>query len=175
MVGNPQLVEVGIGIEPISAGMAQEVEKGLIKAFGIDDPDRLTVLFEFEPGHLLKEFLVGPDAAGEGDKGVGEFAHERLALMHGVDHAEIGKFGMNDLEAVHEMRNDADNGAVGIQAGICDGPHEAGAAAAVDEGEPALAEKAPGFAGDRPEGGMVAVARTTEDTYAVHPEQKEVC
>ncbi len=175
MIGDLQSIEVGRGIKPMLAGMLEEMEKGLVKAFGVHDPDRLLVLLEFEPGHLLEKFLVGPNPAGEGDEGVGEFAHERLALVHRVDQVKIGEAGMHHFKTVHEMGDNTGNGSAGLKAGIGDGAHEAGSAATIDEGEPTLAEKVAGLEGHFLEGGMVAVARTTEDTYAVHPEQKEVC
>src|SRR3712207_8494455 len=49
-----------------------------------------TTLFR-SPGEDLEELFERPGAAGEGDKALRELRHQRLALMHRADHAQVDR------------------------------------------------------------------------------------
>jgi hypothetical protein len=49
------------------------------------------------PTSNLKQLLEGSDPAWQRDEAVGQLGHERLALVHRADHAEVGEPAMCDL------------------------------------------------------------------------------
>ncbi|MPM75076.1 hypothetical protein SDC9_122067 [bioreactor metagenome] len=82
----------------------------------------------------FEEFLHRPDAAGQGDEGVGLLLHHRLALVHVVDHVGFGEVQMLD-HVVQPDGDYADHVAASAHGGLGQDAHGAHVAAAVDEGE----------------------------------------
>src|SRR4051794_10815616 len=148
--------------------MVEEAHEPVEVAAHVEEPERLGVQPELVPGVDLEELLERPDAAREGDEGVRQLRHQRLALVHGVDHAQLAQRRMADL-AIHErLRDDADDAPARLERGVRHGAHEPHARAAVDHLDAALGEPQAEVARRRPVREVRAGARPGEDADALH-------
>ena len=76
----------------------QEGEQGLVVARHVEDAHGFVVVAYASPGPGLEELVQGADAARQGEEGVGEIVHPRLALVHVRGDDELG-----ELHVVHEL------------------------------------------------------------------------
>ncbi len=83
--------------------------------------------------------------------------------MHGGDDVQFGTALVGKFLVDHGTRDDADHRGAGFEGGVGDDAHQADAAAAEDQTEPALAEQAPDIPGGLGVGGVVAGAGAAED------------
>src|SRR5690606_3715598 len=116
--------------------MIEQFHQGRPETADIRQDDRLVMAAELRPGHYLDNLLQRADAAGERDESVGFLEHPVLAGVHVFGHdefVEAGERGFGRLFGDEETRNDADDGSAGAAYGGGDRPHDALAAAAIDE------------------------------------------
>jgi hypothetical protein len=110
----------------------------------------------------------GPDPAGQGDEGIGEVGHLRLALVHRADDVEFGEVAVELLQLEQPLGDDTDRLAPGRQGRVGGGAHQAASAAAVDEPDPALRQLPPELARRLAVLGPIAVAGAGEDADALY-------
>jgi hypothetical protein len=139
--GDEDEVAVFLFEEFLADGVVEEVEEVVEEAAGVEQSDGFAVEAELGPGEDFGEFFEGADAAGEGDKGVGEFGHEGFSFVHGFDDVEF-----RQLEFVakvvfeKELGNHAGDVSPVVEDGGGELAHEAEVSAAVDEGDASLGE-----------------------------------
>jgi hypothetical protein len=92
---------------------------------------------ELGPGQHLEHLVHGAEAAGQGDEGVGQLVHARLALVHGVHHHQFAESLVRHLALDQLARDHADGLAAAGQHRVGDDAHQAHVAAAVDQGDAA--------------------------------------
>ena len=95
--------------EALLHGVVEEGDERLVVARHVQQPQRLGVDAQLRPGVDLEELLERADAAGQRDEGVGELRHERLALVHRADHAQVVEAGVADLAVEDRLGDDADD------------------------------------------------------------------
>ena len=72
-------------------------------------PTGLAWMPELGPRHRLERLLQGADPAGEHHEPVGQVGHQRLALVHRLDHPQVGDPLVHDLPAVQEPGDHTDH------------------------------------------------------------------
>src|SRR4051794_5692469 len=120
--------------------MVEEAREPVVVAAHVEQPERLGVQAELIPGVDLEQLLERPHAAGQRHERVRELGHQRLALVHRVDHPQIGQPGVRDLAVDQRLRDHADHAAAALQRRVGDGAHQTDARAAVDELDATLRE-----------------------------------
>lgn len=155
--------------EPIADGASEEAEQVIEIAFRIEQRDGLAVEAELRPGESLEQLIERAEASGQGEEGIGEFAHEGLAVVHGFDDVLAGEARVGDLLVYERLRDDADDLAARFERGIGERAHEADAGAAVDEAQPAAGDFRACAAGGFEERIAGAGAGAAEDTDGAHP------
>ena len=123
---------------------------------------------ELRPGPHLEGFLKGADAAGQGDEGVGQVGHLRLAFMHGRDDAQLGKAPMGDFEVGESFRQHPDRLASAGERGVRRFAHKADRCAAVNKADAAAGQRVAKPARRRPVFRAGAEARSAENANS-HP------
>lgn len=118
----------------------EEGEQRIVETVYVPEHEGFGVKSELRPRGDFKRFVQGTEAAREGDEAIGEIGHERLALVHGIHHAQvlelqIGRFFFNE-----ETRDDAGDFAAMGEDGIGKQAHETQMAATIDEPMAAAAE-----------------------------------
>jgi len=80
-----------------------------VKARHIQQAKGLLMPAQLAPRQDLKEFLERAVAARQRDEPIGQFRHQRLALMHRFHHAQVGQFLVNDFLDDKFLGNHADD------------------------------------------------------------------
>src|SRR6185437_17122189 len=97
------------------------------------------------------------------DETIGQFRHQRLAFVHGFDHAQIAQAAMAHFPGHERFGNDAENIPASRQDGIGDDAHESDIAAAIDESDAAFREFGASRLGRLSINSVAAAARSAED------------
>lgn len=84
------------------------------------------------PGENLKHLFERAEAAGQDEKGIGEFSHLGLTGMHGGSDVQFGKAAVRDLEFNERFRNNSDDSPLTGETGFGDGFHQAYIGATID-------------------------------------------
>ena len=63
-------------------GVVEEMQETTVVVPGVEQSNRFIVEAKLRPGPDFKDFLQCPQPAGLSDKGVTQFCHSGLALMH---------------------------------------------------------------------------------------------
>ena len=79
---------------------------------------RLLVKTELGPGEHLEELLQGPHSSRQGDEAVGDVRHQRFALVHRIDHAQVRDPGVCHLHLVQRSGNHTHHLAAGVEHGV---------------------------------------------------------
>jgi hypothetical protein len=79
--------------------VVKEGEQRVVVATDVEQTAGFFVLVELRLGLDLEKLLQGAAAAGQCDKAFRELGHQRLALVHRADHAQICRPGVRDLAA----------------------------------------------------------------------------
>ncbi|MNM90397.1 hypothetical protein D3C81_1026570 [compost metagenome] len=128
--------------------MVEEGQQRVVEAVYLQQAERLAVVAELAPGPYLEQFLQGSQAAGQGDEGVAQLGHARLARVHAIHYFQTGQTVVADLGVLQALRDDANDFAAGGQGRIRHHTHQAHRAAAIDQAYAALGEMpAEGFGG----------------------------
>ncbi len=90
---------------------------------------------ELRPRVDLEQLLERPHPAGQRDEAVGELGHQRLALVHRVDDAQVREARVGDLAIDQRLRDHADRVAARVQHRVGDRAHQPDARPAVDEAD----------------------------------------
>ena len=107
VVGDQQLRAPRRRHEAARRDMVEEGDHPVPEAVDVEQGERLGVIAERVPAPRLEQFVERADAAGNGDEGVGQLGHHRLALVHVGDDVELGEAGMGDLEVDQRLRDHA--------------------------------------------------------------------
>jgi hypothetical protein len=142
----------------------EQLQQRPVETGGVQQPDRARVVAELLPRPRLEQLLQRAEAAGQRHEGVSGLGHLQLALVHGVDDAQLLDAAMAQLARDEAARDDAQHLAAGGQRGVGDLAHQAGMAAAVDEAMAALAEGGTERAGGLGVARVGAAARAAIDT-----------
>jgi len=70
---------------------------------------------ELPPGKHLDDLFERSEAAGQGDKAIGQHSHQRFALVHGIDDVQLGQAAVRDLLLLQRLRDHADDLATELQ------------------------------------------------------------
>ena len=114
-------------------GVFHEDLEGIEKPADVQHTDRLAVDAQLRPGNDFEEFLQGAEASRQGDEGVGQRRHERLALVHAGDDVQPGHRFEREFPFRQRLGNDAVNRAAGLHHRVGDGAHQADVPAAVHQ------------------------------------------
>jgi hypothetical protein len=93
--------------EALGHAVVEERRQRAVVARDVEEPERLGVQAELRPREHLEELLERPDPAREHDERVGELGHERLALVHRADDAQVVEPRVADLEVEDLLGDDA--------------------------------------------------------------------
>ena len=126
--------------EPLVARAVEEPLEQVVVAADVEEPDRLEVDAEHRPGQRLDDLLERPEAAGQGDEGIGQLGHPRLALVHRLDDLQLREAAVADLARPQRARQDADDLAPRVQRRVREDAHEPDARAAVHHADAAPRE-----------------------------------
>ena len=88
---------------------------------------------ELRPGEDLEHLVEGAESARQGQKGIGERGHARLAFVHAAGKHEFAQAAMGHFAADEEIWNDARDSSAGGECGIGDQTHQPDVAAAVHD------------------------------------------
>ncbi len=126
--------------EAVGDGAIAEPEKRIEVAIDVEQRDGLVMKAELRPSKSFKEFVERAETAGQGEEGLGDFVHERLAVVHGFDDMEAAESGVGDLFVNERLRDDANDVPAGGKSGVGEGAHQTDAGAAVDEAQAAAGD-----------------------------------
>ena len=154
--------------EALLDGVVEEAHEAVEVAAHVEEAERLGVQAELVPRVDLEQLLERADPAGQRDEGVGELGHLRLALVHRVDHAQVGQAGMRDLAVDERLRDHAGHAAAALERGVGERAHQADLGAAVDELDPAVGQPVADVAGGGAVREVRSGARPGEDADAPH-------
>jgi hypothetical protein len=126
--------------EPTLDHLIEKRDQAVVEAPHVQERTRFRMVPELCPRPNLKQLLEGSDPAWQRDEAVGQLGHERLALVHRADHAEVGEPAMCDLLLDERTRHDACDFAAGDERRVGEHTHEADRSAAVDEADAASGE-----------------------------------
>ena len=118
----------------------EEREELVVEAVDIEEQDWLGVELECLPCEDFKELFKGSEASRKRDKGIGLFAHERLAGVHGIGDVKLGDAVVGDFQVNEYFRNDSDDAAVGGECCLCGSLHEADVCSSVDQTDVSFGE-----------------------------------
>src|SRR5262245_63678679 len=85
----------------------------------------LTVAAELNPRNLFDHFLKSPDAARHCDKGVRQFKHLALALMHVAGDDQVVGAAHRMFARNEKLRNDAGHRSAALEHRLGTRPHPA--------------------------------------------------
>ena len=102
-------------------------------AADIQDDDRLLVKVQLSPGGDFHRFIKRSEAARKDDEGIAGCIHHFLALVHRVDHMELGDARMADLDTVEKFWNDPGYMPAALYGAVGDPPHQPVSPAAVNK------------------------------------------
>jgi hypothetical protein len=128
--------------EALAHGAVEELHERREEAVHVEEAERFLMQPELRPRPHFENLFERAEAAGECDEGIGEIGHHRFAFMHGVDDAQIGEAAMADLARPERVRDHADDLPARAEDGVRQRPHQADAAAAVDEADALAREEA---------------------------------
>ena len=87
---------------------SSQLNSGSKNAAVFSKPMGLACNPELRPGEDLEQLVGRPEAAGQGDEGVGAVGHDGLALVHRLDHDQFGQPAVGQFLLHQEARDDAD-------------------------------------------------------------------
>ncbi len=148
--------------------MVEEGEKWVVEVIDVEQHDRFLVELEGLPGKDFEHLLEGSEAAGKDEEGVGFFAHEGLAGVHGVGDMKLGDAVVGDLEIDEDLRDDTYDAASGGRHDFGYSRHEANGSSAVDEADASFGEGAPELLGCFSVDGISSVGGGAEDGYVLN-------
>ncbi len=122
--------------DPLVDGVVEEPHETLVVAIEVEQRDGLAVHPELRPGEDLDDLLERPDAAGDGDEGVRQLGHERLALVHRPHDAQVLEALVRELARLELLGDDPGDAAARLGGRVGKDAHEPGAPAAVDDPDP---------------------------------------
>lgn len=138
----------------------------VVVAAGVEEANGFVMNTKLGPGEDLEEFIEGSQAAGECNESIGKVGHHHLTFVHGFDDVERCNTVVFEFTRLEEAGDDSSYVTAGGEGGIGDGAHEAGAAAAVDEGDAALGQERSQMSGGLGVVWVDAAAGGAEDTDA---------
>ena len=133
IVGNAQQFQVGHRHEALFSRVAQHGDERVEKAVHIQKADGFAALAQLQQGDDFKQFFISADAAGHGDKSVGQLNHFAFALGHGVGGNQAVQARVRVLFVDEEMRNHAGGRAAVFQDAVGNHAHQPAYAAAVHQ------------------------------------------
>ena len=133
VVGNAQQVQVGHRHEALFGGVAQHGDERVEKAVHVQKADGLAALAQLQQGDDFKQFFISANAAGHGDKAVGQLNHFAFALGHGVGGNQAVQARVRVLFVDEEVRNHAGSRAAVFQDAVGNHAHQPAYAAAVHQ------------------------------------------
>ena len=96
LLGNNQQPTIAGGDKPLVDLMVEHLPQRIEKAVYVEQTHRLGVDAQLDPGDRLEQFFQRAETAGQGDEGVGQLGHARLALVH----------RLNDFDAANRLPGD---------------------------------------------------------------------
>lgn len=145
--------------------VVEEGQQRIVETVHFEQAQRLGVVAQLAPGPDLEQLFQGAEPAGQGDEGVGQLGHARLARVHAVYHFQAGQALVADLGLLQALRMIPIT-AAGGQCGVRHGAHQTDRAATVDQGQAAIgqvpAEGHGGFLVDREAPGLAPQNTQTE-------------
>ena len=154
--------------EALGDGRVEEGQEAAPVVADLEEADRLGVQAELRPGQDLAQLVEGAHAAGQHQEGVGERRHQRLALVHAADDAEVGDAAVRQLALDHRRRDDAGHAAALRQHGVRGDPHQPDVGPAIHQLAPASRQRAAERGRRLGVGRVVAGARAAEDRDPGH-------
>lgn len=120
----------------------QQLNARVKKTSHINDNDRMRVQAEPLPGDGFEQLFQCAAAAGQCNQSLRFFNHQTLALVHVVREVQLSQAVVPPLDFLHEMRQHADDIAAFRQGAVSKRAHQAGAAAAENDGDVVLCQRA---------------------------------
>ena len=136
--------------EALGHRVVEERREAVVEAAHVQQPAGLAVHPELRPGDDLEELLEGAQPAGQREEAVGQVGHQRLALVHRVDGAQVGQAEVGDLALEQRLRDDAGDLAAGLEHRVGQRAHQPDARAAVDQADAAPGQQLAELAARRP-------------------------
>ena len=135
--GGDDLEEAAVrrGGEALGDDVIDKAEQGAPVAGDIDQDDRLVMQAELAPGQDLEGLVQRAEPAGHDGEGVGLLEHHVFALMHAVDHDQLGGAAMADLVLSRWPGMMPTTSPPRGQGGVGEGAHQADAGAAIDQAD----------------------------------------
>jgi len=158
-----QILEILGAQEALVDSVLKKAQHRLPVAGHVEQADRLAMQAELLPGEQLEQLVERPAAARQGDNRVGQLGHQRLALVHGLDHVQLGATGMGNLMLYQPVGDHADHRAAAGQRSVGQRSHQAHPRAAIDDLEVACREQPAELGGGRRVLGFPARARAAEN------------
>ncbi|KAJ1684399.1 hypothetical protein LUZ63_020154 [Rhynchospora breviuscula] len=142
VVVDEQHVGVVAGEEPGGDRVVEERHQRVPVARDVEQPDRLVVDAQLQPGERLEQLLERSRAAGQHHEAVGLVHHPQLALVHRADDVQLAQPGVADLLVLQALRDDADDLGARVERGVGQRAHRPDGRAAVHQAEAAGGEPA---------------------------------
>lgn len=122
--------------------VVEEGEELVVEAVDVEEEYRFRVEFEGLPCEDLEQLFKGAEASGKGDEGIGLFAHEGFAGVHGVGNVELGDAMVCDFELDEDLGDHSDDATVGSERCLRGSLHEADVGSSIDKTDVSLGESA---------------------------------
>src|SRR5690606_9919875 len=135
VVAVPQVLALLRMQEALGDHAVHHRQQRVVEIVDVEEGAGLVAQAELAPGQHLEHLVQGAEAAGQGDEGIGQVEHARLAFVHVGHDLEPGDAAMRDFPVHELLGDDADHFAAGGQRGVGDDAHQADVAAAVDQGQ----------------------------------------
>lgn len=148
--------------------MIEEGEERVVETVDVEQKYRFLMELESLPGKNFEHLFEGAETAGKDEEGVGLFAYEGFAGVHGVGDVELGDALVGNLEIDQNLWDDAYDAASSGKARLGYRRHEADGSSAVDEPNVFFGESAAELFGCFAVDGIVSVGRGAEDGYVLN-------
>src|SRR5580704_16144682 len=104
-----QQITVNIPKKSFRQSSVGHLEQRIVVSIDIEYAARLALYAELRPSQHLEEFLPRPVSAGQSHERVRKIRHERLALMHRADNAQLRQSHVGNFPVGESLRDHSDN------------------------------------------------------------------
>ena len=117
------------------------VDESVKQAADVKHRDLACVNLQLRPCDGFEEFFQCAITTGQGDVGVCQAVHQCFPFVHVDGDSHVGDAFMHEFGACQMSGNDSDDLAAVPHDGVCENPHDARAAAAVNQCVTVLSEE----------------------------------